>query len=225
MDSQVRVASLDALDEFRATYAKFGTAARNALIAADLEIRRMIDWLETDQKAYWNAEVRRREEKLNELEAALHRKRITAAFGNTASDSEELQQVRKAQARRREAEERLKVLKQWVLLIEQEVTEYRGPTQQLGNLLDADVPRALTSLGRMHEILESYLAIAPVDSAAALTDLVGSAAAAAFAPPAASGDAKLPTTAATNSKHEADAANEGIEPAAPVPDDEREAEA
>lgn len=159
MDSQARVASLDRVEDFRAAYAKFGDAARQALLGVDLEIRRMLEWLEKDIIAYWKGEIRRREEKVNEAKAALHRKRITAAFGHTVGDTDEIVQLRKAKARLDEAEEKLKAVKQWHLVVEQEVNEYRAPAQVLGNLLDADVPRALSSLSRMLETLESYLQV------------------------------------------------------------------
>lgn len=160
MDSQARVGSLDVFQDVRAAYAKFGDSGRNALIAVDLEIRRMLDWLEKDQVGYWKGEIRRREEKLNEAKTALHRKRITATFGNVASDSEEILMVRRAQAKLEQAEAKLKEVKQWYLTVEQEVSEYRGPSQQLANVLDSGVPRALGALDRMVESLESYLAVA-----------------------------------------------------------------
>lgn len=160
MDSQARVGSLDVFQDVRSTYAKFGDSGRNALIAVDLEIRRMLDWLEKDQVGYWKGEIRRREEKLNEAKTALHRKRITATFGNVAADSEEILMVRRAQAKLEHAEAKLKEVKQWYLTVEQEVSEYRGPSQQLANVLDSAVPRALGALDRMAETLESYLAVA-----------------------------------------------------------------
>ena len=166
MDSQARVASLDRVEEFRAAYAKFGDAARQALLGVDLEIRRVQEWLEKDIIAYWKGEIRRREEKVNEAKAALHRKRITAAFGNTVADTDEIVQLRKAQARLDEAAEKLKAVKQWKLIVEQEVNEYRAPAQVLGNLLDADVPRALSALSRTLDTLESYLQVTAPDGVA-----------------------------------------------------------
>lgn len=173
MDSQARVGSLDVVAEFRAAYAKFGDAARQALLAAEIEIRRMLEWLDKDQTAYWKAEIRRREEKVNQAKGALHRKRITATFGNVAADTDEIIQLRKAQARLEEAEARLKTVRQWYLLIEQEVTEYRGPTQALGNLLDADVPKALALLDRTMQTLESYLAVRAPESEPSLGTTTG----------------------------------------------------
>ena len=170
--------------------------------------------MESDQVAYWKAEIRRREQWLNECQSALHRKRITAAFGHTAADSEELLQVRKAQARREQAEKMMKVIKQWVLVVEQEVIEYRGPTQQLNNVLDADVPRALSSLSRMHQILESYLAVTPIDSAASLGAAVSDAAATAFAPSVAS----TPATGTAASRNVASAVPEGLDTTQPEAD-------
>jgi len=159
MDSQASVGSVDAFRDFRAAFVKFGDASRNALIAVDIEIRRMLDWLEKDQGAYWKNEIRRREEKLNEAKAALHRKRITATFGNAVSDSEEILMVRRAQAKLEHAENKLKEVKQWYLTVEQAVNEYRGPAQLFGSALDAGVPRGLSALDRMAEIIESYLAV------------------------------------------------------------------
>jgi hypothetical protein len=165
MDSQAQVGSVEVFRDFRAVYSKFGDSARNALVAAELEIRRMLDWLEKDQVAFWKAEIRRREEKVNEAQTALHRKRITAAFGNIAADSEEILMLRRAQAKLAQAEEKLKLVKQWYITVEQEVQEYRGPVQQLSNLLDSSLPLALTSLDRMTDVIESYLAIATPGSA------------------------------------------------------------
>src|SRR4029078_4340407 len=100
------------VDEFGASYAKFGGAARQALLGVELEIRRMLDWLEKDQVAFWKAEIRRREEKVNEAKAALHRKRIAATFGHVVSDTDEIVALRKAKARLEEAETKLKLVKQ-----------------------------------------------------------------------------------------------------------------
>ncbi len=174
MDSQVQVGSLDVFRDFRAVYSKFGDSARNALVAAELEIRRMLDWLEKDQVAYWKAEIRRREEKVNEAQTALHRKRITAAFGNVAADSEEILMLRRAQAKLAQAEEKLKEVKQWFITVEQAVQEYRGPVQQLGNMLDSGVPKALASLDRMTDTIEGYLQVAAPTAGAEAAAIVGS---------------------------------------------------
>jgi len=199
MDSQARVASLDRVAEFRSAYAKFGDSARQVLLGVDLEIRRMLEWLEKDQVAYWKGEIRRREEKLNEAKGALHRKRITAAFGNTVGDTDEIIQVRKAKARLEEAEEKLKAVKQWAVIVEQEVTEYRAPAQVLGNILDGDVPRALASLERTLQTLESYVqtslpAGAPLPSFAAEGVGIGDAASSLSAPAATPPSPSVPST-------------------------------
>jgi len=208
MDSQARVASLDRVEEFRASYAKFGESARQALLGVDLEIRRMLEWLEKDMIAYWKGEIRRREEKVNEAKAALHRKRITAAFGNTVADTDEVVQLRKAKARLDEAEEKMKAVKQWQLVVEQEVSEYRAPAQVLGNLLDADVPRALSLLSRMLETLESYLQVtAPSSEASQAAELASVA---------------MPVATPTEAAAVQAAASEGLDGAAPGTDADAE---
>ena len=125
----------------------------------------MLDWLEKDQVAFWKAEIRRREEKVNEAQTALHRKRITAAFGNIAADSEEILMLRRAQAKLAQAEDKLSSSSSGTSPSNKKCREYRGPVQQLSNLLDSSVPLALTSLDRMTDVIESYLAIATPGSA------------------------------------------------------------
>src|SRR5690348_13242278 len=61
MAQAARVTSIDAIEEFKAAWCRFGTDAGNALANLDLQIRRAFDWLE-DQTKFWKTEIRRREE-------------------------------------------------------------------------------------------------------------------------------------------------------------------
>lgn len=217
MDSQVRVASLDRFQDFRAAYAKFGDAAQQALLTVEMEIRRMLDWLEKDQVAYWKGEIRRREEKLNEAKAALHRKRITATFGNVVQDADEIVAVRRAKERLEQAEAKLKTVKQWCLIIEQEIQEYRPPAQVLANVIDADVPKALSSLDRMMDAIEGYLNVAPATAGpAATTSAVEGLDSAALTPPPPANEG------VTDVAEAAGAATEGVSETATDPTAETE---
>ncbi|HWC90789.1 MAG TPA: hypothetical protein VG433_14065, partial [Pirellulales bacterium] len=69
--------------------------------------------------------------------------------------------LEKAKRRLTEAQEKLEKVKQWSRVVEQEVSEYRGPAQSLSNLLDASVPQALALLDRKIAILEAYADMLP----------------------------------------------------------------
>lgn len=158
--SQARVTSIQTVEEFRAALAEFVTDARDALCAADAEIRRSEDWLAEQQK-HWQRELRKRQEDLlrakNELAARKYQNRDGRGLGST--DQEKA--VKKAQARLEEAETKLANCRRWAPQLHHAVHEYQGPARQLAGVLDTDVLQALALLHNKLMALEAYLRIAP----------------------------------------------------------------
>jgi hypothetical protein len=150
-----RVTSIDALRDFRAGLCKFGLTAREALCVTDLEIRRFLDWLDTQQK-YWKHEVRRREEDVHRARAELSVRKFYHETGRGTTEPEIA--LRKAQERLREAEEKVRNVRRWLNELPRAITEYEGPARQLSGMLDADLTRALARLGQKLEALDAYLA-------------------------------------------------------------------
>src|SRR5690349_21608596 len=92
----IDVSSLDALRSARESLILFTEDAEGALGAMESEIRRCIDWLTHDQRMYWQSEVKRRKQALEEAKAELHRKQLSQMFGGQSHDSEQREMVRTA---------------------------------------------------------------------------------------------------------------------------------
>ncbi|MBI3462146.1 MAG: hypothetical protein HY000_03665 [Planctomycetes bacterium] len=157
--SAAGVGSLDALKEFRAALCRFIKDAGDALLAVDLELRRAQEWLQLDRPRYWQAEIRRREEAVLHAKADLSRAKTTAMFGNTAGCTDQKVALRRAQARLEEAKEKLLTVRRWAMVLEREVEDFKGPSQQLSNLLEADLVAAVAQLDQSITALEAYLSL------------------------------------------------------------------
>ncbi|MCL6501989.1 MAG: hypothetical protein K6T86_04840 [Pirellulales bacterium] len=165
MDRGAHVHALSALAELRAALLTFEAEARDALCQVDLEIRRFLDWLGHDLVKGWQAEIRRREDLVAHAKADLERARLSAAFGDEPDCTDQKIALARAKRRLEEAEELLRVTRRWLPAAEKEAADYRGPTQQLVNFLDADIPAAAARIERMLAALEGYLAQTPPQAA------------------------------------------------------------
>lgn len=156
MSLPVNVQSIDVLTDFRAVLGRVGEDARNALAAADMEINRMIDWLNNDRKMYWQAEIQRRRAQLAQAKSELFRKRTSRMYGHEGSFSEQREIVREATQRLELAEKKLERVRQWVLPLQQAVMEYRAASRPLADMVEGDLQNALALLERMARALEQY---------------------------------------------------------------------
>lgn len=157
--TQARVNSIDAVREWKEALAGFRHSAQDALLAVEMEIRRHADWLD-DQRRHWQGEIRRLEEKIQVAQSELWRKKNMPIISNPDYYQEE-KVVRRLQQRLDEAHAKLEQTRKWAIAMKRAVEEYEGPGRQLGNLLEADLPRALAHLEQRIAALEGYLAIAP----------------------------------------------------------------
>ena len=153
MADSAKIKSVDALREFREALLTFIDDARNALTAVEMENRRITEWVNHTQKFYWINEVKRRREKMNEIRGELHRKKL--AGGN---ETEAKEAVRIANARLREAENKVEIVKKSAPLLQHAIDEYLGLARPLGDMLTGDLEKALAKLENMARALEAYLA-------------------------------------------------------------------
>src|SRR5262245_16383867 len=141
------VKSIDAIREFRAAVVEFAQEARSALVDVELEVRRSQEWLMETQPAYWQNEVRKSYDAINDAKQELHRAGMrTLPGGETPSCMEEKKAVDRAQRRLAHAQEKLERTREWARAEQHEISEYEGRAMQLGNLLDGMIPKALSFL-------------------------------------------------------------------------------
>ncbi len=164
-DSGAGVGSLETLKDFRASLCRFIKEAGDALLSVDLELRRTQEWLQLDRGRYWQAEIGRREEAVLHAKADLSRAKTTAMFGNAAGCTDQKVALRRAQIRLEEAKEKLATVRRWAMVMDREIEDYKGPAQQVSNLLDAELVQAVSRLDQSITALEEYLSLAaPVAS-------------------------------------------------------------
>ncbi|MHB1426039.1 MAG: hypothetical protein ACYC3I_22990 [Gemmataceae bacterium] len=161
MSQSARVNSLDALKALHAALARYGPEAREALGAAEMEIRRVLDYLH-EQLKHWQRQVEKRREDVNRAGADLTHARALRKGERSGYVEQEIA-LAKAKNRLREAEEKVSVVKRWLLHLPQAIHEYEGPSRRLAGMLDSDLKQGLAVLENKIAILEAYTAVGVSD--------------------------------------------------------------
>ncbi len=158
MGQSARVTSIDALRTWRESLSVFHDDAVEALGAVELDLRRTLDWLD-GQTRFWQLELRRRDDAVVQAKSELARKKMMPIIGRTADTTEQDKNLRRAQMRKQEAEEKLERARQLGPILTRAIDEYRGPARRLSGMLDADVPNAIALMERKLDALQAYLAL------------------------------------------------------------------
>jgi len=175
MAMPVDVSSIDVLRSVREAFVLFADDARSALGAMDSEARRAIDWLTHDQKLHWQAEVKRRGDRLSSAKGELSRKQLGLAPGQNAHDSEQREAVREAKRRLEEAEEKVELVNRWMPIVDRAIMEYEGQARPFADMVEFDVERSVEMLDRMIAALEEYIRLTPPETAIPRPPLASSA--------------------------------------------------
>jgi len=160
MSRAARVTSIETVQDFRTDLCEFGKDVKDSLCAADLHIRRTFDWL-TERQKHWQKEVRVRHEEWLRAKSELTRRKEMKRQGIAPGTADQEKAFHIAQARLREAEDKVANCKRWQPLLQHAVHEYNGPTRLLSGFVDTELMQALALLDRKLEALEAYLAVAP----------------------------------------------------------------
>lgn len=162
MSSQISANSIDALKDLRVALALFGDDALGALETVGAEVRRTLYWLHQERPFYWQEQIKRRRERVATAQAELFRKQLS----KTSSMSEQVENVKRAQAELEDAERRLILTRKWQAQLQQAVLEYQGTIRRIKTLASSDVPSAVNLLTRLIDALESYISVTPPSSSA-----------------------------------------------------------
>jgi len=158
MPQKAQVRSVDALDSFRASLVVYLSQARPALEEVAAEVVRTRVWLETEQRTYWENQVRRRRKELEQAQAAL----FSARIGNLRHESSaELMTVQRAKRAFDEAETKLRVLKKWNQDFEGRVQPMVKQMEKLHTVLSNDMVKAVAYLAQALNTLAAYAELHP----------------------------------------------------------------
>lgn len=161
MADQARVASIEALEDFRTALVRYQGRAKQALEDVGGEVKRLREWLAFDRRMHWEGEVRRCTRRLEQAEAEL----TTARFSALQDDhSAQQMAVKKARRMLEAAEEKLRVTRKWIRdfdsIVEPEGRQLDGLRERLAQ----DFPKAISAMGETIGVLKEYAEVRSVGS-------------------------------------------------------------
>lgn len=161
MNPGADVQAIDALQDWHNAVVLFREEALDALASINLEVRRAFDWIAEEGQA-WYREVREAEQAVVQAKAELNQRKTPNFDGRIPDTSVQEENLARAKARLRFAEDQVDVCRKWAVKLPKMVSEeYEGPARRLGNFLEADLPVAVAHLAARIEALHRYMAVAP----------------------------------------------------------------
>jgi hypothetical protein len=155
------VRSLEAIETVRVALASFREEIEQSLSTIDVEMRRVLDWLEHDRPRHWRTQVRIAMDAVTEARAALHRCLMYPVADERPSCHEERAALQRAEARLAYCQEKSERLHHWTREVQHEMFEYDGRIRQLRDTVEVDVPQAVAILERLLTRLHEYQAVRP----------------------------------------------------------------
>lgn len=171
MPDRAKVTSIDAIESFRASLIVYCEKARAALDDIGDDVSRTRTWLSDDRRNFWEAEIRRRNRKLEEKQAALFDARLDTFHKQTQA---ELAAMQKAKRDRDDAMARLEMIKKWSKQFDSRVQPLARNIDKLRDVLVQHMGQAIVHLSKVTNTLSAYAEIAPVDSGSTTVSLEGS---------------------------------------------------
>jgi hypothetical protein len=153
MAQRAHVTSVDAIESFRSQLIIYLSKARPALEEVSADVLRMKLWLQNDQRLNWESQVRRRSKDLEEAQQALFSSRISIL---KAEGSAEQLAVHRAKRALDEAQNKLRILKNWNREFDNRVDPLVKQTEKLHTVLTNDMAQAVAYLGEAIKSLQAY---------------------------------------------------------------------
>jgi chromosome segregation ATPase len=164
MPTQAKVTSIEALESFRASLLVYVAKTRPALEEVSADTVRLRGWIEGQQRAYWDNEVRKRTRALQEAQQAL----FSAKLSNLRKESAaEINAVHRARRALDEAVNKVRVLKQWTREFESRVDPLVKQMEKLQTFLSNDLIKAAAYLAEVVKTLDAYAGVKQVPNLAA----------------------------------------------------------
>jgi hypothetical protein len=164
--AEARVESVDAIKAFRRALFKFAEAANSALTDAEADAVGTYRWLETEQRSYWQNNVRKATELVSRCEEAVRQKKIFKdSAGRQQSAVDEEKALAKARRMKELAEEKLEHVRKHTPRLQREIMLYKGQVQRFATFVASDIPTAAAKLDKIVATLEAYVMLQAQDAA------------------------------------------------------------
>ena len=153
MPEQAHVSSFDSIESFRAELIAYISKTRPVLEDACDEVARTREWIETDRRAYWENQARRRQRVLEDAQQAL----FSAKLSNLR-DVRTAEQMAVLKARRSvdEAQSKLRKIRKWIREYDNKLQPLLKELEHLRSMLGVDLPKAALHLAQILKTLEAY---------------------------------------------------------------------
>jgi hypothetical protein len=161
MPDRAHVTSVDALESFRANLIVYLSKARPTLEEVSSAVQRTRGWLDNEQRAHWEGELRRRSRALEEAQQALFSSKLSSFRETSATEQMAVQRTKHAVE---EAEGKLRVLKQWSRVFDNRVDPLVKQMEKLHTVLAHDMVQAVAFLAQAVNTLDAYAEVAPPTS-------------------------------------------------------------
>ncbi|HZL42993.1 MAG TPA: hypothetical protein VFD66_06905 [Verrucomicrobiae bacterium] len=161
MADRSHVTSFEAIEAFRADLIIFLSKARPTVEEVSNELQRMRVWLESEQRDYWNKELRLLGRQLEDAQQELFAARVSKLQNTTALQEMTVQRLRR---KIRDAEEKQEITKKWSRSMEDRTSPMAKEVDSLHSFLSTDMRRAVAYLDKVLETLEAYADVAAPDA-------------------------------------------------------------
>lgn len=153
MADQARISNLDAIETFRTAMVVFSSKARQSVEMAMDAVKKTRVWLNVEQPAFWAAQIKQRQKKLDQAQQELMSARMSEFV-----DAPTVQQmaVRKARAALEDAQAKLERTKAWARDYDRTVAPMERKLDAMRDYVDTDLAVATAHLVEIQKILQAY---------------------------------------------------------------------
>ncbi|MDG1893811.1 MAG: hypothetical protein P8J37_02775 [Fuerstiella sp.] len=156
MPESANVKSIDAVKRFHAAVVQFQEEARLCVSSLEMQLLRILGWLERDRPGFWKREIELCYREMGEARVRLHQCRMRKYADYKPTCFEEKKDLEKAKCDLEFAQRQIPVVKYWNVNAQHEANEYHGRASQLTQMLERDVPQLLALLHHAVDRLEAY---------------------------------------------------------------------
>lgn len=156
MNSPARVTSIDAVHQFRLAMQEYFDQVRDITLGLNMELRRVIEWIDHERPSYWKSQYERASLDLVERRNELERCQNNTVGDERRSCLAERKAFERAKLRLETSERKMRVVRQWQYRMRQEMEKLQSQVAKLDFMLDDDVTKGIAALGRMTEALDHY---------------------------------------------------------------------
>ena len=153
MGTGAKVSSVEAIETFRTHLLLYLSKARPTVEEISAEVMRTRVWLESEQRMYWEGQVRKRAKVLEEAQGALFSAEMSNLREATVA---ERMSVNTAKRALEEAETKLRLIKKWNRDFSSQVEPLAKQMERLHTVLASELPGAIAHLGSIIKTLHAY---------------------------------------------------------------------